>query len=100
MEPTLPLTIWVPEFHDQMIDEAKANLTQDTVNQELLKRDWVTEGLADEIASNAPKSKDIDKETGTRDLQSFKDACKKMFLVGRQFASPKQLEQAAKFFLD
>ena len=65
------------------------------------KTNWITEGLLQEIESNAPIADDIiDSRHGTRDPEKFKIACTNLFPVGRKFASKIQFRQACKMFCD
>ena len=97
---TAPLCLFVPDWRDNLVEEAIRADRMKEANDELLQKDWITPGLADELQAHAPTATDVDPSTGTRDLDAFVAACEKVFPVGRQFASPKQLEQAAKIFLD
>jgi hypothetical protein len=68
--------------------------------KDLLLEDWITPGLSTEMRSLFPTSEQIDKSNGTQDLEGFKTNCLQLFPVGQSFAPHKQVEQAAKVFLD
>jgi hypothetical protein len=70
------------------------------IRDHLQGKDWLTNGLVDEITVSFPNSNDIDPMTGARDQTRFSENCLKLFPQDRIFASEKQIEQVASMFLD
>jgi hypothetical protein len=65
------------------------------VHEQVDVKNWLTEGLHDEIAAAFPSASDIEVGTGSCNKTCFEDQCQKLFTPGRSFASNKQVEQAA-----
>jgi hypothetical protein len=97
--PYLPIVLYIPDFLDVLVEEAEDNLTYKITHKELFLNDWITPGLSTKIQSFFPTAEEIDKSNGTLDLEGFKTKCLQLFLVGRIFASNKQVEQTTKLFL-
>ena len=81
-------TIYVPEFRDQMIDEAVDDETTKEVHNKFMGMDWITGNLCKEISDGAPKIQDIDQGTGKRKLESFKNRCLLLSPSEEYFAQP------------
>ena len=89
--------LYLPDF---LAAELNSTDTLEEVRDRLQVKNWLTEGLVEEITQLFPSKDDIDPVTGTRDQSVFSHNCLKLFPTGRIFASDKQIEQASELFLD
>jgi len=82
-----------PPFLDKVMDSDRHI---DDKNSDLLRRDWLTDDLVEEIENCFPHPTD----TGSVGInkESFKIKIERLFMKGREFASYKQLYQAAVMF--
>ena len=96
----LKMPLYAPDWY---ISEMVSTELRAIVNSRLLKRNWITQDLAEEIQSKFPTRDEIitNSVTGAceRDLNAFKVKCEAMFPVGRVFMSFTQLVQSTKHFL-
>jgi hypothetical protein len=95
-----PKVLYIPDFLDALVEDADDSLTYETTHKCLLLKNWLTHGLTSEMRCCFPTADQNDKSTGARDLEGFKTNCSQLPPQGPIFASHKQVEQAAKLFLD
>jgi hypothetical protein len=96
MAPTVHLPTFLPAYQERF-DKGE---DKTALNRQLLLRDWITPGLRAEIVSLYPAAGEKEADTGRRDQDVFIVKAKSLFPEGCFFASFKQLDQAAKLFLD
>jgi len=82
-----------PPFLDEVMDSDRHI---DDKNSDLLRRDWLTNDLVEEIENCFPHPTDIG--GGGINKEMFKIKIERLFMKGREFASYKQLYQAAVMF--
>ena len=82
-----------PPFLDEVMDSDRHI---DDKNSDLLRRDWLTDDLVEEIENCFPHPTDM--EGGGINKEMFKIKINRLFMKGREFASYKQLYQAAVMF--
>jgi hypothetical protein len=91
------LPLYIPDWLET---ELGTGDSLSVIRERVEGKNWLTQGLIDEIAAGFPNSGDIAVGTGSRDKACFEDHCQKLFPPGRIFASNKQVEQAACRFLE
>ena len=101
IEPANEPNIYAPDWY---ITLAVSNKEPSVINAEYRKRNWITKGLLDELATVYPTAEEctinrLNRCCG-RSLDAFHEKCTKMFPINRVFMNYIQLDQAAKYFLD
>jgi hypothetical protein len=95
-----PPPVSIPYFRDPYCQQLFLGLDDPkNLSARMLKEDWMTPELLDEITGLLPESCDKD-ESGKRSPEAYLLKIAKLFPPGRVFASFKQLVQSSKMFLD
>ena len=90
-------TVYIPEFYEDSVNVSRND--PQLMKKVLSQKNWITEELHREIHLLFPTADEIkNNATNERCMLSFKEKAKKLFPVGRVFASNKQLDQVASMF--
>jgi hypothetical protein len=97
MADSISIPVFRAEYEQRLLDGIEPS--KDIVAKRMLKENWLTDELVEEIAGLLPEAHEKD-DSGTRCPDAYLLKIGKLFPKGRMFASFTQLVQASKVFLD